>query len=84
MTKIKKRTSRFFVEQDHLYETSDFGSSTVKKNRKKMSKQELALASEQESHQKIIAVNAPVAELINNEEDSPTDELRDKWMSKTA
>jgi len=73
MTKSKKRTSRFYVEQDGLYETSDLSPTKQKKHIK-------AGDAEKASH-KIIAVYAPVDEIVN-EDDSPAPELWDKWIDE--
>jgi|GEM_PF-7000605 len=80
MTKTKKRTSRFYVEQDGLYETSDLSPSPKKKNRQKQIK---AIDAEQTSHQKIIAVYAPIDDVaIITEDETPAGELWDERIEK--
>lgn len=79
MTKSKKRTSRFYVEQDSLYETSDLGSSLNKKQRQRHTK---AIAAEETSRQKIVAINAPVEAVLNNEDEAPATDLRESWMDE--
>lgn len=77
MTKSKKHTSRFYVEQESLYETSDLMPPHFKKSRCK--KHTKAQEAELESHQKIVAVCAPV-ETINElitEDDAPAPVLWD-------
>ncbi len=76
MTKSKKRASRFYVEQDGLYETSDFSSINPKNDRSKKHK---AVKAEKDS--KIIAVNAPV-DTIKTEDDTPATELRASWIDE--
>lgn len=78
MTKSKKRTSRFYVEQDGLYETSDLSPAKQKKLRSKHIK---AGEAEKASHQKIVAVYAPVDAIVN-EDDAPAPELWDKWIDE--
>lgn len=77
MTKTKKRTSRFYVEQDGLYETSDLSPSPRKKSRQQHTK---ALEAEQAS-QKIVATYAPVDEIIV-EDETPATELWDEWIEQ--
>lgn len=78
MTKSKKRASRFYVEQDGLYETSDFSSIKPKNDRTKKHKK--ATEAEKDS-QKIIAVNAPV-DTIRTEDDTPATELRESRIDE--
>ncbi len=78
MTKSKKRTSRFYVEQDGLYETSDLSPATQKRPRLKHTK---ATEAEKVSHQKIVAVYAPVDALVV-EDETPATELRDSWIEE--
>jgi hypothetical protein len=77
MTKSKKRASRFYVEQDGLYETSDLSTPT----RKPRLKHTKALEAEKVSHQKIVAVYAPV-DVIFTEEDEPATELWDNRIEQ--
>lgn len=77
MTKSKKRTSRFYVEQEGLYETSDLAPASQKKPRTKHIK---AGDAEKASH-KIIAVYEPVDALVT-EEDAPATELWDTWIDE--
>jgi hypothetical protein len=77
MTKSKKRTSRFYVEQDGLYETSDL-SPKQKKIRSKHIK--AGVEAEKASRQKIVAVYAPVDAIVND--DAPAPELWDKWIDE--
>lgn len=80
MTKINHRSSRFYVEQDWLYETSDLSYPTQKKVRTKQTK---ALTAEKSSHQKIVAVNAPVTAIITDDDtDLPATDLRNSWIEQ--
>lgn len=68
MTKSKKRSSRFFSEQDSLFETSDMQPQTKKKS----TLRESALTAEDKSKRtatKIVKKNAPVEEVIKQDKD---------------
>lgn len=82
MTKTKKQSSRFYTEQDSLYETSDFAQSFTPAQKRKHKKMLKAQEAEQHSHQKIIAVCAPVDSIIQEETSTWTSDLWDAWIER--
>lgn len=82
MTKIKKQSSRFYTEQESLYETSDFSDSLTPAQKRKHKKMLKAQEAEQRSHQKIIAVCAPVDTIIQEESNTSDGDLWDAWIER--
>jgi hypothetical protein len=67
MPKNKKHNSRFLVEKESLYETSDFAQSIPLPKRKRQMAIQKAKLAEQESYKKIIASNASVQIILPND-----------------
>lgn len=82
MTKLKKQSSRFYTEQDSLYETSDFSDNLTPAQKRKQKKMIKAQEAEQRSHQKIIAVCAPVDTIVQEESNTSAIDLWDAWIEK--
>jgi hypothetical protein len=82
MTKTKKQSSRFYTEQDSLYETSDFSQTFNAAQKRKHKKMLKAQEAEQHSHQKIIAVCAPVDSIIQEESNTWANDLWNAWIER--
>jgi hypothetical protein len=75
----KKHTSRFFTEKDDLYETSDFATTFSPAEQRRQKRLQKAQEAEQRSHQKIVAVYAPV-DTIKTEDEAPVLQEWDSYL----